>query len=80
MQGLQRRGRGPTLLEDESQQTRLYGEWQTQPWKAPKAKDGVVPKNERGTVHCPPLAAALPQVRQSFLTLHKPWTMGLALA
>ena len=29
----------------------LYGEWQTDPWDPPAAKNGVVPKNERGNVH-----------------------------
>ena len=28
----------------------LYGEWQTEPWDPPAAKDGVVPKNDRGNV------------------------------
>lgn len=40
--------------------TKLYGEWQTVAWAPPAAKDGVVPKNERGNVNVPPYAQALP--------------------
>jgi hypothetical protein len=40
--------------------TRLYGEWQTVAWAPPAARDGVVPKNERGNVNVPPFAQALP--------------------
>ena len=40
--------------------TRLYGEWQTAVWAPPAARDGVVPKNERGNVNVPPYAQALP--------------------
>ncbi|KAK9840463.1 hypothetical protein WJX74_010195 [Apatococcus lobatus] len=40
--------------------TKLYGQWQTRPWAAPVAAGGLVPKNERGNVHAPPFAAALP--------------------
>jgi hypothetical protein len=40
--------------------TRLYGEWQTAAWAPPAARDGVVPKNERGNVNVPPYAQALP--------------------
>ena len=36
--------------------------WQCKEWLPPKAEGGVVPKNERGSVHCPPLAACLPEV------------------
>lgn len=42
--------------------TKLYGQWQTRPWAAPVAAGGLVPKNERGNVHAPPFAAALPVV------------------
>lgn len=38
----------------------LYGRWQTIPWVPPVAEGGVVPKNERGNVECPPLASSLP--------------------
>ncbi|GAX72825.1 hypothetical protein CEUSTIGMA_g280.t1 [Chlamydomonas eustigma] len=38
----------------------LFGDWQTEPWKRPAATDGIVPKNERGNVECPPLLPALP--------------------
>ena len=41
-------------------QTALYGLWQTEAWMPPAAKDGVVPKNERGNVEVPPFAKALP--------------------
>lgn len=40
--------------------TSLYGVWQTDPWTAPRAEGGRVPRNERGNVECPPLVAALP--------------------
>ena len=54
-------------MESEGQadanQTKLYGMWQTEPWQPPVAMDGMVPKNERGTVLCPPLAPSLPEVR-----------------
>lgn len=52
----------PGLPESEALQTWLYGQWQTVEWHPPVAVDGIVPKNQRGTVHCPPLAAALPVV------------------
>ena len=42
--------------------TKMYGRWQTQQWEVPTAVGGVVPKNERGNVHCPPLASELPKV------------------
>lgn len=45
-----------------SNETKLYGHWQTVEWIPPQAKDGIVPKNERGNVLCPPLAHALPLV------------------
>lgn len=38
----------------------LYGDWQTELWTRPEARDGVVPKNARGNVECPPLVKALP--------------------
>ncbi|BDA45057.1 probable DNA repair protein complementing XP-C cells homolog [Coccomyxa sp. Obi] len=43
-----------------SKETNLFGYWQTVEWIPPQAKDGIVPKNERGNVMCPPLAHALP--------------------
>ena len=42
--------------------TKMYGRWQTQQWQVPTAVGGVVPKNDRGNVHCPPLASELPKV------------------
>lgn len=42
--------------------TKMYGQWQTQQWEVPTAVDGAVPKNDRGNVHCPPLASELPKV------------------
>ena len=36
--------------EEEEGEVFLYGEWQTEPWDPPAAKDGVVPKNDRGNV------------------------------
>ncbi len=41
----------------------LYGEWQTEAWVPPAAADGVVPKDARGSVKVPPMAAGLPTVR-----------------
>lgn len=41
--------------------TKMYGRWQTQQWQVPTAVGGVVPKNDRGNVHCPPLASELPK-------------------
>ncbi|GLI64108.1 hypothetical protein VaNZ11_007283 [Volvox africanus] len=43
---------GPTI--------NLYGRWQTDEWIPPVAERGIVPKNERGNVECPPLVPALP--------------------
>ena len=42
--------------------TKMYGSWQTQAWEARTAVGRVVPKNDRGNVHCPPFAAELPKV------------------
>ena len=38
----------------------FYGPWQTDVWQMPSAKDGIVPKNEWGSVEIPPLGHALP--------------------
>lgn len=46
----------------DSMVTKMYGQWQTQQWEVPTAVGGVVPKNDRGNVHCPPLASELPKV------------------
>ena len=46
----------------DSMVTKMYGRWQTQQWEVPTAVGGVVPKNDRGNVHCPPLASELPKV------------------
>lgn len=46
--------------------TKMYGRWQTRQWEVPTAVGGIVPKNDRGNVHCPPLASELPKV----CTLH----------
>jgi len=54
-------GGGEEGEDDPSQQTRLYGRWQTRRWEAPVAVDGIVPKNERGNVQCPPLTMSLPK-------------------
>ncbi|KAL0052801.1 hypothetical protein WJX82_007986 [Trebouxia sp. C0006] len=45
----------------DSMVTKMYGRWQTQQWQVPTAVGGVVPKNDRGNVHCPPLASELPK-------------------
>lgn len=69
-----------------AKETRLYGRWQTVDWIPPQAKHGIVPKNERGNVLCPPLAHALPLVRESltpegcaawnFNCTHRTWAVG----
>ena len=41
---------GEEEAEEEEGEVFLYGEWQTEPWDPPAAKDGVVPKNDRGNV------------------------------
>jgi len=38
------------LLSAEAEQSKLYGIWQTVPWMAEAAANGIVPKNERGQV------------------------------
>lgn len=38
----------------------FYGPWQTDVWEMPSAKDGIVPKNEWGSIEIPPLGHALP--------------------
>jgi xeroderma pigmentosum group C-complementing protein len=48
------------LQVTESGHTELFGMWQTQPWAPPAARDGIVPKNERGNVEVPPFAKELP--------------------
>lgn len=53
---------GPAASPNKGPETQLFGLWQTQGWQAPIAVDGVVPKNDRGNVHVPPFASALPQV------------------
>ncbi|KAL2642788.1 hypothetical protein R1flu_010375 [Riccia fluitans] len=32
--------------------TELFGKWQCDPWRPPRAENGIVPKNERGQVDC----------------------------
>lgn len=51
--------------------TKMFGLWQTQAWVAPTAVGGVVPKNDRGNVHCPPFASELPKV-----SLQAMWRSG----
>ncbi|EPS64981.1 hypothetical protein M569_09796, partial [Genlisea aurea] len=36
--------------DEETTATALYGKWQTEPLRLPRAVDGIVPKNERGQV------------------------------
>ena len=50
-------GREGGVNEDMS---KFYGFWQTKEWCPPSASGGKVPKNDRGNVEVPPLAAALP--------------------
>ncbi len=47
-------------LADQQPMSSFYGPWQTDEWQMPSAKDGIVPKNEWGSVEIPPLAHALP--------------------
>jgi xeroderma pigmentosum group C-complementing protein len=51
---------GASSKDTDEPQTLLYGLWQTCEWKPPVARDGIVPKNERGSVECPPLLKSLP--------------------
>ena len=46
--------------DGEGEMSNFYGIWQTQAWVPPAAVGGIVPKNDRGNVEVPPLAAALP--------------------
>ena len=62
-----------------SEVTKLYGDWQTDEWIPPKAEHGIVPKNERGNVLCPPLAYALPQVCVTVHTLRVSVSTSMAL-
>ena len=52
----------PVVPVSDAMVTKMYGLWQTQAWVAPTAVGGVVPKNDRGNVHCPPFASELPKV------------------
>ena len=54
----------PVIPVPDAMVTKMYGRWQTQQWQVPTAVGGVVPKNDRGNVHCPPLASELPKVSQ----------------
>ena len=53
----------PVMPVSDALVTKMYGLWQTQAWVAPTAVGGVVPKNDRSNVHCPPFASELPKVR-----------------
>ena len=55
----------PVVPVSDAMVTKMYGVWQTQAWVAPTAVGGVVPKNDRGNVHCPPFASELPKVTAS---------------
>ena len=52
----------PVIPVPDALVTKMYGQWQTQLWEVPTAVGGIVPKNDRGNVHCPPLASELPKV------------------
>ncbi|GIL94232.1 hypothetical protein Vretimale_488 [Volvox reticuliferus] len=52
---------GEAAAAEERPTINLYGRWQTDEWTPPVAEGGVVPKNERGNVECPPLVPALPR-------------------
>jgi len=59
--GVQQRSGGELeQLADQQPMSSFYGPWQTDEWQMPSAKDGIVPKNEWGSVEIPPLAHALP--------------------
>lgn len=45
---------------DPAMTSAFFGEWQTREWAPPAASGGKVPKNDRGNVEVPPLAAVLP--------------------
>lgn len=53
-------GGRPAEGEEAAEKTKLYGDWQTEPYELPTAENGIVPKNERGQVDCPPFSHALP--------------------
>ncbi len=48
------------IEKNEQEMSRYYAEWQTGPWCPPAAKDGKVPKNDRGNVEVPPFAFQMP--------------------
>ena len=65
---IKKKGAAPTNVIDgdadigtnDQAMSRYYAEWQTEPWCPPAAKDGKVPKNDRGNVEVPPFAFQLP--------------------
>lgn len=46
---------------EEGPQSILYGIWQTDEMQFQRAEGGIVPKDERGQVDCPPFASRLPE-------------------
>ena len=58
----------PVVPVPDATVTKMYGHWQTQQWQVPTAVGGVVPKNDRGNVHCPPFASELPKVGLHLVT------------
>lgn len=65
---IKKKGAAPTNVIDgdadigtnDQAMSRYYAEWQTEPWCPPAAKDGKVPKNDRGNVEVPPFAFQMP--------------------
>lgn len=48
-------------VQDPASFSSFYGHWQTVEYEPPAAKDGIVPKNERGNVEVPPLNKLMPR-------------------
>lgn len=48
-------------MQDPAAFSSFYGHWQTVEYEPPPAKDGIVPKNERGNVEVPPLNKLMPR-------------------
>lgn len=55
----------PGFEMEDPNATKLYGEWQTQRYRAPVAMNGNLPKNSRGNVEVPPHVPRLPEVRNT---------------
>lgn len=52
---------GDDEVQDPASFSSFYGHWQTVAYEPPAARDGIVPKNERGNVEVPPLNKLMPR-------------------